>query len=38
MVVAEINTRRAATREDRLADLAETLAFARNHLASVPAV
>jgi len=38
MVVAEINTRRAVTREDRLADLAETLAFARNHLASVPAV
>jgi len=38
MVVAEVNTRRAATREDRLADLAETLAFARNHLASVPAV
>jgi sugar phosphate isomerase/epimerase len=38
MVIAEVNTRRAATREDRLADLAETLAFARNHLASVPAV
>ena len=38
MVIAEINTRRAATREDRLADLAETLAFARNHLAPVPAV
>ena len=37
VVVAEVNTRRAATREVRLADLAETLAFARNHLASVPA-
>jgi sugar phosphate isomerase/epimerase len=37
MVVAEVNTRRALTRDDRLADLAETLAFARNHLASVPA-
>ncbi len=37
MVVAEVNTRRSLTREDRLADLAETLAFARNHLASVPA-
>jgi sugar phosphate isomerase/epimerase len=33
MVVAEINTRRAASREVRLADLAETLAFARTHLA-----
>jgi sugar phosphate isomerase/epimerase len=37
LVVAEVNTRRAATREDRLADLAETLAFARRHLAPVPA-
>ncbi len=37
IVVAEVNTRRAATREDRLADLSETLSFARNHLASVPA-
>jgi sugar phosphate isomerase/epimerase len=37
MVVAEVNTRRAQGRDDRLADLAETLAFARNHLASVPA-
>jgi hypothetical protein len=37
MVVAEVKTTRAATREDRLADLAETLAFARNHLAPVPA-
>ena len=33
MVVAEVNTRHAATREDRLADLVETLAFARTHLA-----
>ncbi len=38
VVVAEVNTRRAATVDDRLADLAETLAFARDHLASVPAV
>jgi sugar phosphate isomerase/epimerase len=37
IVVAEVNTRRALTREGRLADLAETLAFAREHLASVPA-
>jgi sugar phosphate isomerase/epimerase len=36
MVVAEVNTRRAPTKEDRLADLAETLAFARRHLVSVP--
>jgi len=36
MVVAEVNTRRAPTRDDRLADLTETLAFARTHLASVP--
>jgi sugar phosphate isomerase/epimerase len=38
MVVAEVNTRRALTRDDRLADLAETLTFARTHLASVPVV
>jgi sugar phosphate isomerase/epimerase len=38
MVVAEVNTRRAATADERLADLSETLAFARTHLASVPAV
>jgi len=38
MVVAEVNTRRAPTREDRLADLAETLTFARTHLASIPVV
>jgi sugar phosphate isomerase/epimerase len=36
MVVAEVNTRRAATRDERLADLTETLAFARTHLSSVP--
>jgi sugar phosphate isomerase/epimerase len=36
MVVAEVNTRRAQAKDDRLADLAETLAFARTHLASVP--
>jgi sugar phosphate isomerase/epimerase len=34
VVVLEVNTRRAATREDRVADLAESLAFARQHLAS----
>ena len=33
-VVAEVNTRRAKTREQREADLAEALAFARLHLAS----
>lgn len=37
MVVLEVNTRRALTREDRMADLAESLAFAREHLAQVPA-
>ncbi|MBO0801766.1 MAG: sugar phosphate isomerase/epimerase [Nocardiopsaceae bacterium] len=36
-VVAEVNTRRALTREARLADLAESLAFAREHLAQVTA-
>lgn len=36
MVVAEVNTRHAPDKDDRLADLAETLAFARTHLASVP--
>ena len=36
MVVAEVNTRRAPTKDDRLADLTETLAFARTHLVSVP--
>ena len=38
MVVAAVNTRRAATAEDRLADLAETLTFARTHLSSVPVI
>src|ERR1700722_3721889 len=36
MVVAEVNTRRAPTKDDRLTDLTETLAFARAHLATVP--
>jgi sugar phosphate isomerase/epimerase len=36
MVVVEVKTNRAQTREDRLADLAEALAFARQHL-SLPA-
>ena len=34
MIVAEVNTRRGS-RESRLADLAETLAFARDHLSAV---
>jgi sugar phosphate isomerase/epimerase len=33
MVVLEVSTRRAATRDDRQADLAGSLAFARRHLA-----
>ena len=33
VVVVEVKTNRAPTREDRLADLAESLAFARKHLA-----
>jgi sugar phosphate isomerase/epimerase len=33
-VVLEVNTRKAATRDDRLADLAEALDFTRRHLAS----
>lgn len=33
VVVAEIKTNRAPTKQDRLADLAEALAFARRHLA-----
>ena len=37
VVVAEVNTRRAVTRDDRLADLAESLSFARSHLTTVPA-
>jgi len=32
-VVVEVKTNRAATRDDRIADLAESLAFARQHLA-----
>jgi sugar phosphate isomerase/epimerase len=36
-VVVEVNTRRAVNRDDRLADLAESLAFAREHLTQVPA-
>ncbi|GAA1922574.1 sugar phosphate isomerase/epimerase [Nocardioides lentus] len=36
-VVLEINTRRAPDREARLADLAESLAFARTHLRQDPA-
>jgi hypothetical protein len=35
VVVAEVNTRRATTREERIADLEETLAFARDHLSAV---
>jgi sugar phosphate isomerase/epimerase len=37
VIVAEVNTRRAASREERMADLAETLAFARDHLSAVTA-
>jgi sugar phosphate isomerase/epimerase len=33
VVVVEVNTNKAPTREDRMADLAESLAFARQHLA-----
>jgi sugar phosphate isomerase/epimerase len=33
VVVAEVKTNRAPTREDRVTDLAESLAFARKHLA-----
>ena len=33
VVVVEVKTSRAPTREDRVADLAESLAFARQHLA-----
>jgi sugar phosphate isomerase/epimerase len=36
MVVAEVNTRHAPTRDDRQADLAEALSFARTHLATLP--
>lgn len=37
-VVIEVTTRRAGSRAEREADLAEALAFARLHLASTPAV
>jgi sugar phosphate isomerase/epimerase len=37
MVVLEVNTRRALSTDERLADLAESLAFARKHLSQVPA-
>jgi sugar phosphate isomerase/epimerase len=37
MVVLEVNTRRATTRETRLADLSEALDFTRRHLAAAPA-
>jgi sugar phosphate isomerase/epimerase len=33
VVVVEVNTRKASTRDDRITDLAESLAFAREHLA-----
>jgi sugar phosphate isomerase/epimerase len=36
-VVIEVNTRRAMTRDEREADLAEALAFTRLHLACAPA-
>jgi sugar phosphate isomerase/epimerase len=32
-IILEINTRRCSTREERIADLAESLAFARQHFA-----
>ena len=38
MVVLEVNTRRATTREARIGDLTEALDFARRHLAAAPAV
>ena len=37
MVVLEVNTRRATTREARLADLSESLDFTRRHLTAAPA-
>jgi len=36
-VVLEVNTRRAPSREARLADLSEALEFTRRHLAAAPA-
>jgi len=37
MVVLEVNTRRATTREARIGDLSEALDFTRRHLAAAPA-
>jgi hypothetical protein len=37
VVVLEVNTRRAASHEERVADLAESLAFTRNALAATAA-
>jgi sugar phosphate isomerase/epimerase len=37
MVVLEVNTRRATTRDARLADLSEALDFTRRHLGAAPA-
>jgi sugar phosphate isomerase/epimerase len=37
IVVLEVNTRRAVTREARLADLSEALDFTRRHLSAAPA-
>jgi sugar phosphate isomerase/epimerase len=37
MVVLEVNTRRATTREARLTDLSEALDFTRRHLGAAPA-
>ena len=37
MVVLEVNTRRATTREARIGDLTEALDFTRRHLAAAPA-
>jgi sugar phosphate isomerase/epimerase len=37
MVVLEVNTRRATTRDARLADLSEALDFTRRHLGATPA-
>jgi sugar phosphate isomerase/epimerase len=38
VVVLEVNTRRATTREARIGDLTEALDFTRRHLAATPAV
>jgi sugar phosphate isomerase/epimerase len=37
MVVLEVNTRRATSREARISDLTEALDFTRRHLAATPA-